>query len=314
VSSAPTTTPPRPVSARRSSMREHRLRTRRAKNWMFWGACAAALALMLVPLLWVVGGIVVRALENWQWSVLTTTTEGNGGGLLNAILGTLVIVAGVLIIAGALGVAGGIYLAEYVPLGKGSLLRGASEVLSGVPSIVLGLVGYLVLVAGGLHLGYGLIPALAVLSVLVVPYVTRSTEVAIRNVPTAYREGAEALGMPSSQILRKIVLRPALPGIATGLIFAAAIAVGETAPLLYTAQWSDSVPGLPLTHNPVAYLTYPVYTFYNLPQDSAHHLAYDAAFLLVVFVLTLMAIARIVVSFTQKYAPDRAHKSGRGGR
>ena len=288
-----------------------RRRRRRTRNFFYWGACGLALLLMVIPVVWVVGGVIARTVGGWQWSVLTTTTEGNGGGLLNALLGTLVIVFGVLILAGLLGVAGGVYLAEYLPANKGHALRSASEVLSGVPSIVLGLVGYLVLVAGGLHLGYGLLPALVVLSVLVVPYVTRSTEVAIRSVPTSYREGAEALGMPSSHILRRVVLRPALPGIATGLIFAAAIAVGETAPLLYTAQWSDSIPRLPLTHNPVAYLTYPVYTFYNLPQTQAHRLAYDAALMLIVFVLVLMAAARLAVSMTQRYSPGGSRRQQR---
>jgi phosphate transport system permease protein len=276
-----------------------------------WSLCALALILMIIPVVWIVGGVVARAASNWDWSVLTTTTQGNGGGLLNAILGTLVIVAGVVIISGVIGVAGGLYLAEYLPADRGHLLRGASEVLAGVPSIVFGLVGYLALVASGLHWGYGLLPALIVLSLLVIPYVTRSTEVAIRNVPTAYREGAEALGMPGGYVLRKVVLRSALPGIATGIIFAAAIAVGETAPLLYTAGWSTSIPRLPLTHNQVSYLTYPVFTFFNLPDKSAHTLAYDAALLLIVLVLLLMGVARLLVSLTQKYAPGRAARPAR---
>jgi phosphate transport system permease protein len=266
---------------------------------------------MAIPVVLIVGGIVARAASNWDWSVLTTTTQGNGGGLLNAILGTLLIVAGVVIISGVVGIAGGVYLAEYLPSDRGHLFRGASEVLAGVPSIVFGLVGYLALVAGGVHWGYGLLPALIVLSLLVIPYITRSTEVAVRTVPTAYREGAEALGMPSGYVLRKVVLRSALPGIATGIIFAAAIAVGETAPLLYTAGWSTSVPSLPVTHNQVGYLTYPVFSFFNLPDKSAHTLAYDAALLLVVLVLLLMGVARLLVSLTQKYAPGRAARPAR---
>jgi phosphate transport system permease protein len=278
-------------------------------NALGWGMCGLALLLMVVPVVWVVGGVIVHAAQHWDWRVLTTTTQGNGGGLLNAILGTFAIVAGVVVLAGIIGIAGGVYLAEFLPPDRGTVLRGASEVLAGVPSIIFGYVGYLALVAGGLHWGYGLLPALVVLSVLVVPYITRATEVAMRSVPTSYREGAEALGMPSHVVLRKVVLRPALPGIATGLIFAAAIAVGETAPLLYTAGWSTNIPRLPLTHNQIGYLTYPVFTFINLPGSEAHALAYDAAVMLVALVVILMAAARMMVSMTQRHSPDRARRS-----
>ncbi len=258
----------------------------------------------------VVVGVVGRAASDWHWNVLTTDTAGNGGGLLNAIEGTLVIMLGVAVITGLVGVAGGLYLAEYLPADRGQILRGASEVLSGVPSIVLGYVGYVVLVVQ-FHWGDSLAAGLIVLSILVVPYVTKTTEVAIRGVPTAYREGAEALGMRSGYTLRKLVMRPALPGIATGLIVALAIAVGETAPLLYTVFFSNSAPTGQLTHSPVGYLTYLVYTFYNVPTSAAHALAADAAVVLLVFVLVLIVIARLLVSTTQRYSPDRRQRVGR---
>ena len=283
---------------------ELHLGRRRMWNRALWGGCAVALALVVIPVVWIVAGIIGRAASGWQWSVLTTTTTGTSGGLLNAIVGTVVIVGGVAVIGGAIGIAGGVYLAEYTAADKGGILRGASEVLSGVPSIVLGYVGYLALVVG-LHWGFSLASALIVLSILVVPYITKTTEVAIRNVPTAYREGAEALGMRSGYAMRKLILRPALPGIATGLIVAMAIAVGETAPLLYTAEWSNHLPTAQLTHSPVGYLTYPVYTFFDQPEASAHQLAYSAALLLMVLVLLLIVIARLVVARTQRHSPER---------
>jgi phosphate transport system permease protein len=276
-------------------------------TWILAGLC---LLLVAVPVLSVLIQVVGRAAGDWKWNVLTTDTAGNGGGLLNALEGTLVIMLGVGIIAGAIGVAGGVYLAEYLPADRGQVLRGASEVLSGVPSIVLGYVGYVVLVVQ-FHWGYSLAAALIVLSILVVPYVTKSTEVAIRGVPTAYREGAEALGMRSGYTLRKLVLRPALPGIATGLIVALAIAVGETAPLLFTASFSNKAPTGALTHSPIGYLTYLVYTFFNVPTSSAHALAADAAVLLLVLVLLLIIIARVLVAMTQRYSPDRRQRVGR---
>ena len=123
--------------------------------------------------------------------------------------------------------------------------------------------------------------------------------------PASYREGAAALGMRSGYALRKVVIRPALPGIATGLIVAMAIALGETAPLLYTAGWSDHFPTLHLTHSPLGYLTYVTYVFYNEPYASSHQLSHLAALLLIVLVLILIVASRLLVAATQRHAADR---------
>jgi phosphate transport system permease protein len=285
------------------------LRRRRLTNRVAWVLSGIALLLVLIPVVSVVGGIVVRAVPHWQWNAFTTDTAGFGGGLENALVGTVEIVIGVAILAGAVGIAGGVYLAEYCAEGKGAILRGASEVLSGVPSIVLGYVGYVALVVG-LHWGYSLAAALIVLSVLVVPYITKTTEVAIKNVPTNYREGAEALGLRSGYILRKVVLRPALPGIATGLIVAVAIAMGETAPLIYTAGFNNNLPGAPwhLTHNPVGFLTYLVYTDFDEPYNSAHQLANEAALVLVALVIFLILLSRVIIAVTQRNSPERQNR------
>lgn len=280
-----------------------RARWRRARNSLLWASSGLALLLVVVPVAWIVWGIMAKAVPHWRWDVLTTSQVGNGGGLLNAIEGTFVITTGVMVLAGVVGIAGGLYLAEYCPQGRGQLMRGASEVLSGVPSIVLGFVGYAWLVGGGLRWGFSVVAGVIVLSVLVLPYIVKTTEVAVRNVPTAYREGGEALGMGSGYVLRRLVLRPALPGIVTGLIVAAAISVGETAPLLYTAGYSGKAPVFALNHSPVGYLTYAVYTFYNEPYESAHQLAYSAALMLLVLVVLLIVVARAVVARTQRFAP-----------
>ncbi len=281
-----------------------RMARRRLVNRLLWGIAGLMTASVGIPVAWVLAGVVRKGVAGWRWSVLTTTTtSANGGGLANAIVGTTLIVAGVVVIAGGVGVAGGVYLAEFSGARQGSIVRGASEVLAGVPSIVLGYVGYVALVYH-FHWGFSLLAAWIVLSVLCVPYIVKTTEVALRNVPTAYRDGSEALGMPTSYALRRVVLRPALPGIATVLIVAVAISLGETAPLLYTASWSDRFPTTQLTHANVPFLTYPVWTFYNLPSSSAHRLAAEAALILIVMVVVLIVLSRIVVARTQRHTEN----------
>jgi phosphate transport system permease protein len=116
---------------------------------------------------------------------------------------------------------------------------------------------------------------------------------------------AAALGMAPGYALRHVILKTALPGITTGLLVALAIAGGETAPLLYTAGWNDQMPTLALTGHQVPYLTYPVWAFYNQPSNSLRYLSFDAALILIVFIVTLLVVSRIIVARTQRHADIR---------
>jgi phosphate transport system permease protein len=288
--------------------------TRRRVSTITWRVLTyVALVLIMAPAAWLLIGVVARAVPHWQWNVLWTTLTPTGGGLRDQILGTLILMLGVFIIAGTIGVLAGIHLAELARprrrSGKasGGFLRTASDILAGFPSIVLGYVGYTALVVG-LHWGFSLLAALIILSIMVIPYIAKTTENSLRQVPTGYREGAEALGMSMGYGLRKVILKSALPGIVTGLLLALAIACGETAPLIYTAGFAPTLPHS-LTHAQFPYLTYVVFQYYNAPEPNYHYLAFDAALILVVIVLLLLVSSRIIVARTQRHS-----ESARGTR
>ena len=273
-----------------------RYRRRVIKARIYKALTFVALLLVLIPLGDMIYMFAYKGAQLISIQALTTITVGStsfvSGGLANAISGTVLLIVISTGIAVPLGVLGGIYTAEFAGNGRrGEIIRFFSDVLAGVPSIVLGYVGYLLLV---LYFGWGF-SAMAgglTLSVIMLPYVLRTTELSIKRVPTSIREAAIALGSSKTKMINRLTLRLALPGITTGVLLSLGIALGETAPLLYTASFSNYNP-TQLFHSPVGYLTYVVYIYSQLPSTGAHDLAYLASFLLLVMVISVNLVARI---------------------
>ena len=258
---------------------------------LFWVICGIALLLVVLPSLAIIFSLLQQAWPALTLHLLTATTAQHG--LQNAILGTLVLAFGVLVLAGPIGILGGIYLAEFARPRQGSWIRLGYETLAGVPSIVVGFVAYIVLDIQ-FHWGFSLLAGILALTAIILPYVVKTTELALRQVPTTLRDAAAALGLSRLTALRTAVLPPAVPGIASGLVVAMAIAIGETAPLLYTVGFSDSNPSLQLFQHPMGYLTYVVFLNTTLPTALDHEVAAAAGLVLIGFLLVLIGIGRLV--------------------
>ncbi len=283
-----------PSSQADPALRRSLPRGRRYGNTLFGVACTLAFIVVVVPLVDILWTVLSRGAQALNWTVFSQVTNGISGGLLNAIEGTLVLSGGALLFAAPIGVLAGVYLAEYGAGTWGRLVRFLADVLTGVPSIVLGYFSYVTLVE---EMGwqFSALAGAITLAMLIVPYIARFTELAMRQNPSSLREAAYALGCKEQQVVFKVLLPAARSGVITGALLALAISVGETAPLIYTAGWSNYLWNGQLTHEPIGYLTYVIWSFINQPFASAHALAYAAAFIVIGVVLLINIAARLLL-------------------
>lgn len=268
------------------------------RRWMsrfWWAVTGLSLFILGFSLLYLLGFVFVHGLGALNPATFTQDTQGIAGGLRNAIVGSLLISGLALAMAIPVGVSAGIYLAEYdhIPM-VGSIARFMSDVLVGVPSIILGYFGYITMVV---YAGwkFSLLAASITLAIMMLPYIARTTEMALRDIPHAIRESAYALGAGEGRVVLRIMISAARTGILTGILLSLSIALGETAPLIYTANWSNYMWQGHFTNEPVSYLTYVIWSYIGEPYESAHKLAYAAAFLIVFLVLGINIVARYVL-------------------
>lgn len=278
------------IAPRRSSLERRRL----AWAAIGWTLCALAFLLVAIPLLDLVLVVAIKGASAFSIKLFTTTSNGVTGGLLGAIVGTLVLSLGSLVFAVPIGVGAGLYLSEYGQNRLGATIRFLSDTLTGIPSVVLGYFSYITLVIG-LGWQFSALAGAITLAIMIVPYLARITELSLNRVPVSMREAAYALGAKEHTVAFRIVLAAGLPGVVTGVLLGLAISVGETAPLIQTAGWSNYLWNGKLTHEPIGYLTYVIWTFINQPQKSAHALAFAAALLVMLVVLAINIGVRIVL-------------------
>jgi phosphate transport system permease protein len=271
--------------------------TRRRKfvSSLFVAFCAASVLLALVPLAFVLSFVVSQGIQSLNVAFFThlpVPVGEPGGGMGNAIVGSGMILLIASVIGIPLGIGCGIYLAEYGRNRFGDIVRFTADVLNGVPSIVIGIAAYSLVVirqkhfsaySGGLALG-----------IMMVPTVARATEEMLLMVPNAIREAAFGLGIPKWRTTLSITLRTASAGVITGCMLAFARVAGETAPLLFTAfgnQYWNSNP-----NQPTAALPLQIFTYAISPFDEWHKQAWAGALILIVMIVTAVAAVRIVTS------------------
>ena len=262
---------------------------------LFVGACGLAVLVALIPLAFILFFVVSQGFQALNLDFFTHMPKPvgqPGGGMANAIVGTLILSGLAALLAVPVGVMSGVYLSEYPQTRLASAVRFASDTLNGVPSIVIGVFAYGLAVlpfkqfstlAGGLALG-----------IMMIPIVTKTTEELLLLVPGSMREGALALGATRGRAVFSVIIPAALPGIITGIVLALARIAGETAPLLFTA-FNNRFFSTSLTQ-PISSITVQVYTYAISPYEDWHRQAWAGALVLITIVLVCSMLARLATS------------------
>ena len=268
---------------------------RRIMNGIANALCIGAVIVVVAPLCAIFFYLLAKGAGSINLAFLTHTPKPvgeTGGGFGNAIVGSAYVLGLASLMGVPLGVGAGIYLSEYGRGLFGNVIRFTADVLNGVPSIVIGIVAYSLIVLRQKH--FSALAGGAALAIMMVPTITRATEEMLLLVPHAIREAALGLGIPQWRSTLSITLRTALPGVVTGLMLAFARVAGETAPLLFTAfgnQYWNFKPDQPTAALPLQIFVYAI-----SPYDEWHRQAWAGALILIVLIVTSVALVRYVTS------------------
>ncbi len=270
---------------------------RRRKNLIWMGLAYAATAFGLTWLLTILAALIWNGIGGLSLDVFTKATAPPGvvGGLLNSIIGSILMTFGGLVIAAPLGILAGTYLAEYGRHSRiADIIRFVNDILLSAPSIVIGLFVYQLLVVPFGH--FSAFAGAFSLAIIATPIIVRTTEDMLSLVPNAMREAASALGMPRSLVIRQVAYRAVRSGLITGVLLAIARMSGETAPLVFTALGNSLLsvdPSKPMSSLPLI-----IYEFARSPYPEQQKLAWTGALLITATVLSLSILARMLAAKT----------------
>jgi phosphate transport system permease protein len=267
---------------------------RRVTDHLMTGVAVVTVLLVLVPLIAIFGYLLYRGVGSINWAFLTQTPKPvgePGGGMANAIVGSAFILGIASLIGVPFGVGAGIYLAEFGQNRLGQAIRFTADVLNGVPSIVIGIVAYSIVVLYQKH--FSALAGGVALAIMMVPTITRTTEEMLLLVPQALREAAYGLGIPRWRTTLSITLRTATSGVITGIMLAFARVAGETAPLLFTA-FGNQFWNLH-TDQPTAALPLQIFNYAISPYDEWHRQAWAGALVLILLIVGAVAAVRFAV-------------------
>jgi phosphate transport system permease protein len=271
-------------------------RSRHIANRAMQGLAAGCAILAVFVLFWILGMLIREGVGALSWEVFYRLTPGpgtEGGGLANAMLGSLILSFLGIAIAVPVGVLAGTYLAEYGRTSRlATLIRFVNDVLLSAPSILIGLFVYVILVMP--FRGYSGWAGGVALAIIAIPVIVRTTEDMLRLVPASLREAGAALGAPPAQVIMTICWRAAKAGIVTGILLALARISGETAPLLFTALNNPFWFNADLTGG-VSNLPVTIYQFASAPYDNWRDLAWAGALIVTLSILLLSLLARLLI-------------------
>jgi phosphate transport system permease protein len=306
--------PADPILERRQLIKEEAARTLRRRSitsHLMLGVCGFTLFLALVPLVAIIYSLVSKGLHWWSIEFFTKSPgipsisdPNNVGGFANAIVGTLVIIGLATVVAVPVGIISGLLIAESTST-FARFLRSTAEIMTGLPSILLGIFAYSIIVVGGEHWGItfpavgfsGLAGAFAI-GVLMIPTVMKASEASLRSVPMPVREAGLALGARKGVVARRIIIPTALPGLITAVLLAVARGIGETAPLLWCIGASIYNPLTWNPHHEMSAIPLQIYlsatSYYPSQQDSAWGMALFLAVVVLVLNLGCRLLAAII--------------------
>jgi len=274
---------------------EKLIRERIFKNNLSGVIIASVSFMVVIPLFFILFYLLVNGVSSISLGFITNLPKPvgeTGGGIINAIVGSVIIVILALVLSVPVAILGGVYISEYPDSRLSYFIRLSNDILQGTPSIVIGIFAWVIAVVSVGH--FSAFSGSIALGIMVIPIILKSTEETLKRIPRELREAAVAMGVPYHRVIIKVVIPTGLKGIVNGVLLSSTRISGETAPLLFTAFGSPFMNldiGKPMSSLPLV-----IYTYATSPYDEWHKLAWGASLLLILVVFGINMLARIFVS------------------